>query len=159
MSVNRIVKWFAAAFPQPQPRNLNTQIGVHIEEFAEMLSTISSENAESAARIAELTAVVEDLATDIKAGRVQIKITDRTELLDSLCDQVVTATGIAHLAGMNMESALEEVAASNDSKFDEAGLPIYNADGKVMKGPNYFRPELAKFTGPSPEEATPSVTG
>jgi predicted HAD superfamily Cof-like phosphohydrolase len=69
---------------------------------------------------------------------------DRQELLDALCDQIVTAVGVAHMFGMDIESALNEVNASNWSKFVD-GNPVFNEHGKIAKGPGYFEPKIAEF--------------
>ena len=68
----------------------------------------------------------------------------KIELIDALCDQIVTAIGVAHMFGMDIQGALQEVANSNDSKFED-GRPVFNEHGKIAKGKNYFKPELAKF--------------
>ena len=67
------------------------------------------------------------------------------EILDSLCDQIVTAIGVGYMMGFDMVGALQEVNLSNWSKFDENGNPIFNENGKIVKGENYFKPDLAKF--------------
>ena len=66
--------------------------------------------------------------------------------LDSIADQLVTATGCATVHGMDPVGALNEVNRSNFSKFDEQGEPIYHPEThKLMKGPNYSEPNLAPF--------------
>lgn len=145
MSIERIIAWFEKAIPTPTQRSFNVQLGVHIEEISEMFDTLSGDDTESDSRIKEASAIITALADDIKSGNVKVGVSDKVELLDSLCDQIVTASGIAHMSNMDMLSALNEVAASNDSKFDKNGMPIFNEHGKIMKGPNYFKPELAKY--------------
>ncbi|MNL46424.1 hypothetical protein D3C87_1691330 [compost metagenome] len=66
-------------------------------------------------------------------------------MLDSICDQIVTGTGVAHTLDYDIVGAMTEVNRSNFSKFDDAGLPIYNEQGKVMKGPNYSPAELSAY--------------
>ena len=66
------------------------------------------------------------------------------ELLDALCDQIVTAVGVAHMFGMNIEGAMDEVNRSNFSKFVD-GKPVFNEHGKIIKGPNYTPPDLTGF--------------
>ena len=72
------------------------------------------------------------------------KSSNKIELLDSLCDQIVTAIGVAHMLGMDIENALAEVNRSNHSKFED-GKPVFNAQGKISKGVNYTPPKLGKF--------------
>lgn len=68
----------------------------------------------------------------------------RIGLLDALCDQIVTATGVGTFLGMNVPGAMDEVNRSNYSKFVD-GQPIFNENRKVMKGPNYTKPDLTPF--------------
>ena len=70
---------------------------------------------------------------------------DRKELLDSLADQIVTATGVGTFLGMNVPGALAEVNRSNYSKFNAEGEPIFNENTKVMKGPFYTKPDLTPY--------------
>jgi predicted HAD superfamily Cof-like phosphohydrolase len=72
---------------------------------------------------------------------------DNVEQLDAVCDLVWVLIGYAKSRGWDVEGAFDEVARSNMSKIDPiTGKPIKREDGKVMKGPNYFRPELKKYT-------------
>lgn len=155
MSVEQISNWFGKAFPQPTGRNLTTQMGVHFEEVAEMLGTLRGRDEGAQRRLSEITALMSEFATDMKAGRLDIVADDEVELLDSLCDQIVTAVGVGKLHGMDVVGAVQEVADSNDSKFGADGMPILDENLKIRKGPNYFRPELARFVpkseGPAPE--------
>ena len=68
----------------------------------------------------------------------------RLAVLDSLADQIVTATGVGVFLGMNVPGALDEVNRSNYSKF-ENGEPVFNENKKVMKGKGYTPPDLSKF--------------
>ena len=68
----------------------------------------------------------------------------RTELLDALCDQIVTAVGVAHMFGLDIEGALAEVNRSNWSKFVD-GKPTFDANGKIAKPATYSKPDLTPF--------------
>ena len=68
-----------------------------------------------------------------------------TEVADALTDLLYVTYGAGHAFGINLDKCFEEVQNSNMSKLDDNGKPIYNEHGKVMKGPNYFRPDLKKF--------------
>ena len=70
---------------------------------------------------------------------------DLKETVDALTDILYVAYGAGHAFGVNLDKCFEEVQNSNMSKLDENGKPIYNDSGKVMKGPNYFKPDLSKF--------------
>ena len=67
------------------------------------------------------------------------------EVADALTDILYVTYGAGHAFGINLDKCFEEVQNSNMSKLDENGKPIYNEYGKVMKGPNYFKPNLSKF--------------
>ena len=70
---------------------------------------------------------------------------DLLEVADALTDILYVTYGAGHAFGINLDQCFEEVQDSNMSKLDENGKPIYNNAGKVMKGPNYFKPNLSKF--------------
>ena len=70
---------------------------------------------------------------------------DLKEVADALTDILYVTYGAGHAFGINLDKCFEEVQNSNMSKLDASGKPIYNESGKVMKGPNYFKPDLSKF--------------
>ena len=70
---------------------------------------------------------------------------DLLEVADALTDILYVTYGAGHAYGINLDKCFEEVQNSNMSKLDDNGKPIYNEHGKVMKGPNYFKPDLTKF--------------
>ncbi len=70
---------------------------------------------------------------------------DIKEVADALTDILYVTYGAGHAFGINLDKCFEEVQNSNMSKLGEDGKPIYNEKGKVMKGPNYFKPNLNKF--------------
>ena len=70
---------------------------------------------------------------------------DIKEVADALTDILYVTYGAGHAFGINLDKCFEEVQNSNMSKLGSDGKPIYNDKGKVMKGPNYFKPDLTKF--------------
>ena len=70
---------------------------------------------------------------------------DLVEIADALTDILYVTYGAGHDFGINLDRCFDEVQNSNMSKLDNDGKPIYNENGKVMKGPNYFKPNLSKF--------------
>tara|TARA_B110000259_G_scaffold145391_1_gene163773 strand:+ start:857 stop:1228 length:372 start_codon:yes stop_codon:yes gene_type:complete len=68
-----------------------------------------------------------------------------TEVADALTDILYVTYGAGHAFGINLNQCFDEVQNSNMSKLGNDGKPIYNEGGKVMKGPNYFKPNLKKF--------------
>ena len=70
---------------------------------------------------------------------------DLLEVADALTDILYVTYGAGHAFGIDLDRCFDEVQNSNMSKLGENGKPIYNESGKVMKGPNYFKPDLSKF--------------
>ena len=70
---------------------------------------------------------------------------DLLEVADALTDILYVTYGAGHAFGIDLDKCFDEVQNSNMSKLAENGKPIYNENGKVMKGPNYFKPDLSKF--------------
>ena len=67
------------------------------------------------------------------------------EVADALTDILYVTYGAGHAFGIDLDKCFDEVQNSNMSKLGKDGKPIYNESGKVMKGPNYFKPDLLKF--------------
>ena len=74
-----------------------------------------------------------------------VKQKNLTEVADSLTDILYVTYGAGHAFGIDLDKCFDEVQRSNMSKLGSDGKPIYNKDGKVMKGPGYFEPNLKKF--------------
>ena len=74
-----------------------------------------------------------------------IKNNDLKEAADALTDILYVTYGAGHAFGINLDKCFDEVQKSNMSKLGNDGKPIYNEQGKVMKGPKYFKPDLSKF--------------
>lgn len=136
--ISDIKGWFELAVPTPTDKNRAVQLGVHFEEVGEMLQTLPTHH----------PCLRDDLA-DVANGykkrhEVNGEDVDRIELLDALCDQIVTAVGVAHMFGMDIEGALAEVTRSNWSKFVD-GKPVFDTNGKIAKPPTYSKPDLTLF--------------
>ncbi len=86
--------------------------------------------------------LIEEELTELKEA---IKNNDIKEVADALTDILYVTYGAGHAFGLNLDKCFEEVQNSNMSKLGPEGKPIYNNAGKVMKGPNYFKPNLKKF--------------
>ena len=74
-----------------------------------------------------------------------MKNNELLEVADALTDILYVTYGAGHAFGIDLDKCFDEVQNSNMSKLGENGEPIYNESGKVMKGPNYFKPDLSKF--------------
>ena len=139
--IHSIKEWFKAAKPNPSTADVCVQIGCHYEEVSEMSAVLDDDVDDELVDTAilykikhsEYIGVLEKLSADA-----------RVELLDALCDQVVTAVGVAYMMGMDIEGALAEVNRSNWSKF-EGGVPVFNEQGKIAKGVEYTPPELSDY--------------
>ena len=85
--------------------------------------------------------ILEELSELKKA----IKDKNLKEVADALTDILYVTYGAGHAFGINLDKCFSEVQRSNMSKLGNDGKPIYNDKGKVMKGPNYFKPNLKQF--------------
>ena len=137
--IKSIKQWFEKAKPNPSIEDVSVQIGCHYEEVAEMAASISDNETN------KLMDEAAEYFKNLNAHLGGLSASRKVELLDALCDQIVTAIGIAHMMGMDIEGALNEVNNSNYSKFDENGYPIFNEQGKIAKGPDYLPPRLEAF--------------
>ena len=86
--------------------------------------------------------LIDEELTEFKEA---IKNNDLKEAVDALTDILYVTYGAGHAFGVNLDKCFDEVQRSNMSKLGKDGKPIYNQAGKVMKGPNYFAPDLNKF--------------
>ena len=82
---------------------------------------------------------------ELEEFKIALQNKNLTEVADSLTDILYVTYGAGHAFGINLDACFEEVQNSNMSKLGKDGKPIYNEKGKVMKGPNYFKPNLDKF--------------
>ena len=85
--------------------------------------------------------LIEEELNELKA----ISENDIKEVADALTDILYVVYGAGHAFGINLDNCFDEVQRSNMSKLGEDGKPIYNDNGKVMKGPNYFKPDISKY--------------
>ena len=87
-----------------------------------------------------------DLITEeLEELKNAIESKDLLEVADALTDILYVTYGAGHAFGINLDKCFDEVQNSNMSKLGKSGKPIYNESGKVMKGPDYFKPDLSKF--------------
>ena len=82
---------------------------------------------------------------ELEEFKMAINNNDLKEAVDALTDILYVTYGAGHAFGVNLDECFDEVQRSNMSKLGEDEKPIYNESGKVMKGPNYFKPDLGKF--------------
>ncbi len=82
---------------------------------------------------------------ELEEFRQAVEKKDIKEVADALTDILYVTYGAGHAFGINLDSCFEEVQNSNMSKLGDDGKPIVNDQGKVMKGPKYFKPDLSKY--------------
>lgn len=142
MSIDSIELWHKRARPTPTDRDFHTQVGCHLEELVEMLECLRGSDQADTAWLDSLANKAELVASGLKSGSIRVSIVDRDGFLDSLADQIVTAVGTGHCAGMQTATAVQRVNESNWTKFDENGQPTFDANGKIMKPATYRAPNL-----------------
>lgn len=138
------VGWFQKAVPNPTDKSIHVQLGVHMEEFAELLNEIFSKDVTTACMLSQAKSAVEELANHLKKNEGLVAFPDRVKTLDAICDGLVTGPGLAYMLKMDPVRGLHEVNRSNYSKFVD-GEPIFDERGKIKKGPDYQSPYLRPF--------------
>ena len=116
------------------------KVGLFMSTFGQEVkkkSELSSEKINSL----RLSLIQEELDELTKA----MKENDILEVADALTDILYVTYGAGHAFGIDLDKCFDEVQRSNMSKLSKDGKPIYNQHGKVMKGPDYFKPDLSKF--------------
>lgn len=109
-----------------------------------MLETLGTKYPGYAAKLQNAIKNLKCVSDFMKQEEDAYFVANPTELLDALCDQIVTATGVGTFLGMNVPGGLAEVNRSNYSKFVD-GQPVFDENKKVMKGPDYTKPNLKPF--------------
>jgi len=144
--IKTIVKWFSDAKPNPTIEDLCVQIGCGYEETAERAIELT----DSVLHTELLRVADEYKAKNIHYldGIDTMSEATKVALLDSQCDEIVTRIGESYMMGFDIIGALNEVIASNDSKRMPDGSFPLDENGKITKeSPNFFSPDLSKFTG------------
>ena len=117
-----------------------SKVGIFMKTFGQEVKDKASLSSDKINKL-RIDLIKEELEELILA----MKNKDLLEVADALTDILYVTYGAGHAFGINLDKCFEEVQNSNMSKLDENGNPIYNEFGKVMKGPNYFKPDLSKF--------------
>ena len=116
------------------------KVGIFMKTFGQEVKTKAelSNNKINELRISLINEELEELKKAIEDN-------DILEVADALTDILYVAYGAGHAFGIDLDKCFNEVQESNMSKLSSKGKPIYNEQGKVMKGPKYFKPDLTKF--------------
>jgi predicted HAD superfamily Cof-like phosphohydrolase len=117
-----------------------SKVGIFMKTFGQEVKDKSSFSTDKINKL-RIDLIKEELDELIEA----MKNKDLLEVADALTDILYVAYGAGHAFGIDLDKCFNEVQNSNMSKLDDNGKPIYNEMGKVMKGPNYFKPDLSKF--------------
>ena len=116
------------------------KVGLFMKTFGQEVKKKSSFSTEKINKLR-----VSLINEELEEFKESIKNNDLKEVADALTDILYVTYGAGHAFGVNLDKCFDEVQQSNMSKFGEDGKPIYNDEGKVMKGPKYFKPNLSKF--------------
>tara|TARA_B100000424_G_scaffold222436_1_gene181647 strand:+ start:685 stop:1056 length:372 start_codon:yes stop_codon:yes gene_type:complete len=116
------------------------KVGTFMKTFGQDVKTSPSFSTEKINKL-RLSLIKEEL--NEFADAMQKK--DLVEVADALTDILYVTYGAGHAFGINLDKCFDEVQNSNMSKLGQDGKPIYNELGKVMKGPNFFKPDLSKY--------------
>ena len=118
------------------------KVGLFMTTFGQEVKTKPSLSSEKINTLR--ISLIEEELEELKEA---IKNKDLKEAIDALTDILYVTYGAGHAFGVNLDQCFAEVQKSNMSKLGEDGKPIYNEHGKVMKGPNYFAPNLKRTIG------------
>lgn len=143
-SITDIANWFKAAKPEPSFNDYITQLGCHFEEVCEMMAAIGGSDETLYEDLCVQAESIKGMKIPDEYIDIQKGFIDELELLDALCDQIVTATGVAYMMGFDIEGALKEVIRSNNSKMIK-GKFQYDENGKIAKPESYSKPDLTPF--------------
>ena len=116
------------------------KVKIFMKKFGQEVKNSSSLSSEKInnLRISLIGEELDELKQAIKDKNIK-------EVADALTDILYVTYGAGHAFGIDLDKCFDEVQKSNMSKLGDDGKPIYNESGKVMKGPNYFKPDLAKY--------------
>ena len=116
------------------------KVGTFMKTFSQEVKTKPSFSSDKINKLR-----IDLIKEELEELKEAMKNNDLLEVADALTDILYVTYGAGHAFGIDLDKCFDEVQNSNMSKLGENGQPIYNESGKVMKGPNYFKPDLSKF--------------
>ena len=116
------------------------KVGTFMKTFGQEVKTMPSFSSDKINKLR-----IDLIKEELDELQEAMKNNDLLEVADALTDILYVTYGAGHAFGIDLDKCFDEVQNSNMSKLGENGKPIYNQSGKVMKGPNYFKPDLSKF--------------
>ena len=117
-----------------------SKVGTFMKTFGQEVKTKPSFSSDKINKLR-----IDLIKEELEELQEAMKNNDLLEAADALTDILYVTYGAGHAFGIDLDKCFDEVQNSNMSKLGENGEPIYNESGKVMKGPNYFKPDLSKF--------------
>lgn len=123
-------------------QTVKLRLSLILEEFIELSKASLAENKDNVKQLIETLNLAQQQIHSLEESDKEL---DLIEIADALTDINYVTYGAGHCYGINLDSCMEEVQNSNMSKLGENGKPIYNYMGKIMKGPNYRKPNLKKI--------------
>ena len=117
-----------------------SKVGTFMKTFGQEVKTSPSLSTDKINKLR-----IELIKEELEEFTEAMKNNDLLEVADALTDILYVTYGAGHAFGIDLDKCFDEVQNSNMSKLGNNGKPIYNESGKVMKGPNYFKPNLSKF--------------
>ena len=116
------------------------KVGLFMKAFGQEVKTRASFSSDKINKLR-----IDLIEEELEELKDAVNKKDLKETVDALTDILYVAYGAGHAFGVNLDKCFDEVQNSNMSKLGKDGKPIFNENGKVMKGPNYFKPNLSKF--------------
>jgi predicted HAD superfamily Cof-like phosphohydrolase len=116
------------------------KVGTFMKTFGQEIKTKPSFSSDKINKLR-----IDLIKEELEELQEAMKNNDLLEVADALTDILYVTYGAGHAFGIDLDKCFDEVQNSNMSKLGKNGEPIYNESGKVMKGPNYFKPDLSKF--------------
>jgi predicted HAD superfamily Cof-like phosphohydrolase len=117
-----------------------SKVGTFMKTFGQEVKTKPSFSSDKINKLR-----IDLIKEELEELQEAMKNNDLLEVADALTDILYVTYGAGHAFGIDLDKCFDEVQNSNMSKLGQNGEPIYNESGKVMKGPNYFKPDLSKF--------------
>ena len=116
------------------------KVGTFMKTFGQEVKTKPSFSSEKINKLR-----IDLIKEELEELKEAMKNKDLLEVADALTDILYVTYGAGHAFGIDLDKCFDEVQKSNMSKLGKNGKPIFNEFGKVMKGPNYFKPDISKF--------------
>ena len=150
-ALDQIITWFDKTSPHSNEDHTHKQLAKHLEKISGMLVSLKGVGRDYNTReqLSLSADVMSHVQRQIKAGHNGIELVlkdiDTAELLQSLCNQIISSIGVAHALNLDIVGALSELAECNISRFDEEGNPIFNEQMNLVNGPDFTAPDLTPY--------------